>query len=135
PLLFFTSNRPGGPGGFDIYVSERAPDGTFGPARLVPELSSPAAEQRPSVRFDGLEVFFFSNRPGSGGNDLWVWMGGSVAEAWSTPVNLGAVVNSPSADQQPYIAADRRTLYFASNRSGGNGGLDLYVTARTKARP
>ena len=136
-LLFFTSNRPGlgGAGTFDIYVSQVAPNGLFLPATLVPELSSPASDQRPSVRFDGLEVFFYSNRVGSLGNDLWVSSRKTVFDPWSTPVNVGSTVNSASDDQQPQIAANRRTLFFASNRPGGVGGLDLYVTRRTRSEP
>jgi hypothetical protein len=130
PLLFFTSNRLGT---FDIYVSQLWPVGSFGPATLVPELSSGASEQRPSVRFDGLEIFFFSNRPVSLGTDLWVSTRNTVFDPWSTPANLGPTVNSAFADQQPHIAADRKTLFFASNRdSAGVGPLDLYVTTRTK---
>ena len=137
PLLFFTSNRPrlGSPTTFDIYVSHAAPNGLFLPATLVPELSSPATEQRPSVRFDGLEIFFHSNRPGSVGNDLWVSSRQTVFDLWSPPANLGVTVNSASADQQPHVAADRQTLLFASNRPVGFGGLDLYVTTRTKHKP
>jgi hypothetical protein len=131
-LLFLASNRPGGAGGFDLYVSELGDEGFFGPAVLVPELSSAALEQRPSVRFDGLELFLHSNRPGSAGNDLWVSTRSDVSDPWSPPVNLGPIVNGVAADQQPYIAADRRTLYFASNRAGGSGGLDLYVTTRAR---
>lgn len=62
PLLFFNSERPGGPGLSDIYVTQILPNGSLSPASLVPELSSPALDQRPSVRFDGLEVVFFSDR-------------------------------------------------------------------------
>ena len=62
PQLFFHSARPGGLGGTDIYVSELFPNGTFGPASLVAELSSPSNEQHPSIRFDGLEMFFFSDQ-------------------------------------------------------------------------
>ena len=129
PLLFFTSTRLGTS---DIYQSQLWPVGSFGPATLVLELSSAAGDQRPSVRFDGLEIFFFSNRPGSLGNDLWVSTRNTVFDPWSTPVSLGPTVNSASADQQPYIAADRQTLFFTSNRPGGFGGGDLYVTTRTK---
>jgi len=132
PLLFFTSNRPGGPGAFDMYVSQLAPNGLFGAAVLVPELSSPAMEQRPSIRFDGLEIFFHSNLPGSGGNDLWVSTRERVTDPWSPPVNLGVTVNTAFADQQPYIAADRLTLFMVSDRPDGVGMLDLYVTTRTK---
>jgi hypothetical protein len=136
PLLFFNSDRPGGIGSTDIYVSQLLPDGSFGAASLVAELSSPAGDNRPSVRFDGLEVFLFSNRPGSlGGVDLWVATRGRVVDPWSTPVNLGPVVNSTANDQTAYIATDRRTLYFASNRAGGFGLQDLYATTRTRQQP
>jgi hypothetical protein len=133
PLLFFASTRSGGFGSFDIYASSVTPDGSLGPATLVPELSSSASDQRPSVRFDGLEMFFQSDRFDSlGGSDLWVSTRVTVSQAWSVPVNLGPTVNSTATEQQPYIAADRETLFFASNRPGGVGGLDLYVTTRTK---
>jgi len=71
PLLFFSSG-PTLPT-TDIYVSQMQPDGSWGTATLVPELSSPASDQRPSVRFDGLERFLFSTRPGGCGSfDLYV---------------------------------------------------------------
>jgi hypothetical protein len=72
PQLFFTSDRPGGAGALDIYVSALAADGSFGPAVSVSELNSAQGDQRPTIGFDGLEVVFFSNRPGSlGGFDFW----------------------------------------------------------------
>ena len=133
PQLFFHSTRPGGLGGTDIYVSELFPNGTWGPARLVVELSSPSNEQHPSIRFDGLEVFFFSPRPGSlGGPDLWAATRRTVFDPWSTPANLGPIVNSALAEVQPYIASDRRTLFFQSDRPGGFGSQDIWVTTRGK---
>src|SRR5262249_10583246 len=69
PQLFFTRTTPTGN---DIFVSNLLPDGTFGPATLVPELNSTAADAGASVRFDGLEVFLYSRRPGGlGASDLW----------------------------------------------------------------
>ena len=136
PLLFFNSDRPHGLGGSDFYVIQILPDGSLSPANLVTELSSPASDSAASVRFDGLEVVFSSNRPGSfGGLDLWVALRETVFHRWSTPTNLGPLVNSVEDDQNPYIAEDRETLYFASNRPGGFGQLDLYVTTRTKQHP
>ena len=135
PLLFFGSDRPDGPGLNDIYVSQLLPDYSSGPARLVAELSSPADDLRPSVRFDGLEVFFFSNRPGSLGNDLWTATRETVFDFWSNIETLGTVVNSSANDTHPYIAPDRRTLYFASTRAGGSGGQDLWVSTRTRQHP
>jgi Tol biopolymer transport system component len=133
PQLYFGSTRLGGI--YDIYVSTQAADGSWGPAVLVPELSSPQSDQRPSVRFDGLELFLHSDRPGASLADLWVSTRETTLDPWSAPVNLGATVNSTSIDQQPFIASDRETLFFASDRPGGVGGpgkLDLYMTTREK---
>jgi len=76
-----------------------------------------------------------SNRPGSiEGNDLWTATRETTLDAWSTPVNLGAAVNSGLDDRQPAVSSDRETLFFASNRPGGSGGFDIYMTTRTKLR-
>jgi hypothetical protein len=131
PQLYFSSgmNRPGGAG---IYVSEQAADGSFGPAVRVPELSVLPNTQRPSIRHDGLEIFLTSARPGSTIPDLWVATRETVFDAWSEPINLGSTLNSELVDVQPYISSDRETLFFASNRPGNLGMIDLYMSTRTK---
>jgi hypothetical protein len=133
PQLFFTRTTPSGN---DIFVSNLLPDGTFGPPTLVPELNSTAGDAGSSVRFDGLEVFLFSRRPGGlGASDLWTATRNTVFDPWSTPINLGALVNSVDLDFDPHIDSSREALYFASTRAGGFGGQDLYVTTRTKQQP
>jgi Tol biopolymer transport system component len=135
PQLFFASNRTGGLGGLDMYMSELQADGTFGSATLLPELSGPQNDSYPSVFRNGLEIFFASDRIGTvGGNDLWVSVRESVFDLWSAPVNLGLTVNSVSNDQAPAISSDGETLFFVSDRPGGYGGNDIYVTTRTKLR-
>ncbi len=135
PQLFFGSARPGGPGAIDIYVSAQRADGSFGPASLVAELSSPQSDQRPVPRFDGLELFLFSDRVGTlGGFDIWVATRETVADAWSVPVNLGSTVNTPLDERQAYLSSDRETLFIVSNRDGGSGGFDLYASKRTKTK-
>jgi hypothetical protein len=129
PQLYFSSSRLGT---LDIYMSEALPDGSFGAAVLVAELNSPMADARASIRRDGLEIFFQSDRIGSVGFDLWVATRGSALDAWSTPVNLGAAINSTFNDQFPYVSSDQETLFFSSDRPGGAGGLDLYISTRTK---
>jgi hypothetical protein len=129
PLLFLGKGQTANTS--DIYVSELQPDGSFGEAVLVEELSSPQADQRPSVRFDGLELFLGRN-VSPGNFDLMVSTRKTVFDAWGTPTNLGPTINSTVDDAQPHIAADRLTLFFASVRPGGCGGADLYMTTRTK---
>jgi hypothetical protein len=126
PQLYFRSTRlPHGPG---IYVSEQMPDGSFGPAVVVLELSGLGNTQRPSIRHDGREIFFTNSQ------DLWVATRETVFGAWSAPVNLGSPLNSELVDVQPYISSDGETLFFASNRPSG-GPTDIYMSTRTKRRP
>lgn len=136
PQLYFGSARSGGLGGADLYVSEQLADGSFGPATLVVELSTTANENRPAIGKNGLEIFFQSNRSGSIGlnGDLWAATRESTLATWSTPVNLDSPINTASQEQNAYPSADGMTLFFSSDRSGGLGGLDLYVSTRTKLR-
>jgi WD40-like Beta Propeller Repeat len=131
--IYFVSSRPG-LGGQDIYLSNQMPDGSFGPASLVSDLSTTSTDSRPSIRHDGREIIFQSNRPGSLSTalDLWVATRASALDGWSTPVNLGSPVNTTAIDNNAHLSSDRLTLFFSSDRPGGFGGLDLYVTTRTK---
>ena len=131
--LYISSTRPGGPGLMDIYVSTLQPNGAFGAPVLVEGLNSASNDQRPNIRVrDGLEFFFESDRPGTlGGLDLYSSTRENTSSAWSTPVNLGATVNSASAENRPSLSFDGRELYFQSNRPGGFGGADIYVTRRS----
>jgi len=149
-VLYLASDRPGGPvgslpGSTHIYVSTLGDDGTFGPAVLVPELSSQYNESGTAIRRDGLEIFVSSSRPGTGiPNSIWVSTRDSTLDAWSTPVDLGSTVNSPGhGNVHPTLSWDGRALYFCSNRPGGfnapndfEPGItgDLYVTTRRKLR-
>jgi Tol biopolymer transport system component len=139
--LYFDSNQPGGPGPFtddpahngnDIYASILEPDDTFGPAVLVTELSTPSSDRQPVIRRDGLELFFASDR--SGGFDLWVSTRATTWDPWLTPVNLGSPVDSTGNDTGPALSFDATSLYFQSNRPGGFGAFDLYVTTRAKLK-
>jgi len=128
----FYFNRGPSQAAQDIYVASITRDGeTRGPAELVAELSDPTAnDAAASVRTDGREIFFGSGRiNGAGGLDVWFSTRRSVHEPWSTPKNLAAV-NSAASDQQPSLSSDGRTLLFASDRSGGIGGTDIWKSTR-----
>jgi hypothetical protein len=137
PLLFLASNRAGGAGGLDIYVSELTASGSFGPPALVSELSGALNDLTPGVRHDGLEIFIASNRVGSiGAQDLWVSTRRAVDDPWSAAVNLGPAINSSTNDNFPSVSSDRETLFFSSDRPGGSGGSDIYISTRSKrAKP
>ncbi len=135
--LYFTSTRLGGPGDYDIYASTRVGDESeFGPAVLVAELSAPGRDTRTAIRRDGLEMFLSSDGTGRvggiGSQDIWVSTRATTLDPWSTPVNLGPTVNSTAFDGAPALSFDGTTLYFFSERAGGFGKRDLYVTTRTR---
>jgi len=135
--LYFTSTRLGGPGDYDIYASTRVgDDGEFGPPVLVAELSAPGRDTRTAIRRDGLEMFLSSDGAGRvggiGSQDIWVSTRARTLDTWSTPVNLGANVNSTAFDGAPALSFDGTMLYFFSERAGGLGKRDLYVTRRLR---
>lgn len=138
PNLFFASSRPGGVGGVDIYRSELLPSGSFGPASSIPVLNAPENDFRPTIRPDGLELIFDSSRPGPpdvsglGLRDLWVSARSSVSAPWSTPENLGSVVNGAFNDMLAALSSDGEMLVFTSDRPEGFGGNDLYITTRSR---
>jgi hypothetical protein len=134
--LYFGSNRPGGYGGWDIWVTTRETTGDdWGtPVNLGATVNSSANEIATSISPDGLQLYFmdvFGPRPGGhGSSDLWVTTRATVSDPWSDPVNLGPTVNSSSVDGAPSISADGLSLFFDSQRPGGYGGYDIWVTTR-----
>ena len=136
-FLYFSSARPGGPGLQDIYVSTLQPNGSFGTPVLVEGLNTTFNDRRPNIRIrDGLEILFESDRPGTLGlSDIYSSTRENTLSAWSTPQNLGATVNSASDEARPSLSFDGRELYFQSNRPGGFGSGDIYVTRRSTYSP
>jgi len=148
--LYFQSGRLG-LGGTDIYASTLQPDGTFGPAQLVFEVSSPYNDQHPSISRDGLEMYFISDRPGSTigpdglpSVDIWVSTRASTSDPWGTPANLdavnqtigGPVINSPFSDGSASLSFDGTELYFHSAFRLGSQSefFDIWKTTRTKLK-
>lgn len=133
--LYFASNRPGKIGGegnanVDIFVSHQLPDGRWGnPVNLGSKINTGKYEGSPFMATDGTTLYFASNgKGGLGGLDLYQseWKGPSDTD-WTEPVPLPAGINSDADDYFLTVPASGNVLFFASNRAGGSGGLDLYV--------
>jgi Tol biopolymer transport system component len=132
-LYFSSGMRPGGLGLGDIYVSRQQEDGTFGQVMPIVEFNTASNDIRPKIRArDGLEIFFDSNRPGSLLADIYTSTRDCTSCPWTTPVSLGSTVNSSGTDGGPALSFDGTELYFMSNRTGGSGDQDIWVTRREK---
>lgn len=118
--LWFASNRPEGFGGYDLYVAERQPGGTWGePKNAGSEVNSPKNELSPFV--DPVTgTLYFAAETSDHGLDLF-----QQKKKGSQREILDAPYNSEADDFTPYVAAGK--LYLASNRGGGCDGYDLYA--------
>jgi hypothetical protein len=139
PVLYFSSTVAGGAstmndgpvtGDADLYYSEWQ-GGAFGLRQLVPNVNTAWEDGQPNITRDALELYFYSNRPGTvGGNDIYVATRDNAQDAFGTPVNLGVGINSPAAETRPSPSWDGTMLYFGSTRPGGEGLADIYVVTR-----
>jgi hypothetical protein len=137
--LYFTSERAGGSGGADIWVSTRqgTNDQWNPPTNLGPTVNSSYNDSYPTVSSDGLTLYFsdaYSGTPrpvGLGGGDIWMTTRPNRNAPWGEPVNLGAPINSSTLDMSPTISGDNLILIFTSNnRAGGRGSWDLWMSTR-----
>lgn len=156
--LYFARNiTPANPNGFEIYLSTCISDLDScnqqqlwsSPASVV-ELNSPGFRNTKTAigLRDGLEIVVTSNRPGTtGGIDLWVATRATAQDIWSIPINLNQdilnkcsllgiapcpVLNTTFNDGAAGLSWDGQTLMFYSNRAGGFGGNDLWMSTRQK---
>ena len=105
------------------------------PANLGPSANSVSSDGSPDISADGLELYFDSIRPGGLGDwDIWVTKTTTAHTDWDSVEVLAAPVNSSYSDSGPCISADGLSLYFASERPGGHGGPDIWVTTRATAQ-
>ncbi|MCC9167465.1 OmpA family protein [Pontibacter harenae] len=112
----------------DIYISGQVNGIWQAPVSISSNINTPANEGAASISGDGKTLVFTScNRPdGNGDCDLYISY--RTGNDWSKPQNIGSSVNSRYWDSQPALSADGRTLYFTSNRGGGLGKEDIWIT-------
>lgn len=127
-VLWGSTNRPGGAGGWDIWISRREGAGWSAPAAVA--FDTAHNEFDPAFSADGSVVYFFSNRPGGfGGDDLWQAAFDPRSGAFGEARNLGAALNSAGDEWAPTPSADGSLLLFASDGRCGAGRHDLFTSA------
>lgn len=127
--LFFSSDRPGGYGGRDIYMVKKQPNGRWGePTNLGPAVNTPWNEDAPYFHPDGKTLYFSSDGPQSmGGWDIFVTEYNEAEDKWLSPLNMGYPVNTPDDDIYFVLSADGLTGYYSSGKEGGYGEKDIYT--------
>jgi len=126
--LYFSSNRAGGMGGFDLYRALVLPDGTWSEAlNLGPEINTPYDEDFPNMSMDGNTIYFSSKGHKSmGGFDIFKMILDSATGNWSKPVNVGFPLNDAYDNMNLCMSGKGRYGYVAALRPEGFGDLDLY---------
>jgi hypothetical protein len=129
--LWFSRDRPGGPGGYDIWMSRKM-DGHWSDAMPVP-FNSDSRDFDPAFSADGRSVYFCSDRRGGiGGDD--VYRVPVVGAGFGEPELLSANVNSAGNEWAPMLSPDGRTLLFTSNGHPGAKRLDLFTSRWVEGR-
>jgi len=125
--LYFASERPGGFGGRDIYISQRQADGTWGTARnLGPTINTTFNDDAPFIHPDGITLFFSSEGHNSiGGYDIFYTV--YREDGWGKPINFGYPANTPFDERFYVLSADGATGYYSSDRKGSSGQQDIYA--------
>ena len=128
--LYIMSNRPGGKGGHDIWVSELIEGNWTTPKNLDGPMNSAYSDHCLYFAGDDWEIAYWtSTRPGGfGGNDIWT--SEKVDGVWQAAENLGPNVNSAASEHHSLPSPDGNSLYVTTTRDDGFGGEDIFVTTR-----
>ena len=132
--IYFVSNRPGGFGGRDIWVSEKIKGRWSEPENLGPTINTPLDEDSPYMLPDGMTLYFSSQgHENMGGFDIFVT---TLSEDgfWSTPENMGYPVNTTEDDIFYVPTPDEKHAYYSSAKNYGIGGQDIYYMTIVKAK-
>lgn len=131
-LVFTSSNSFSLVGNEDLMVTQKLNDSTWSkPGSISPKINSTREnEGTASISGDGKTLVFTAcgRRDSKGNCDLYI--SNKVGNEWSSPINMGATINSNDWDSQPSLSADGRTLFFVSMRRGGLGEADIYMSSK-----
>lgn len=132
--LFFASDKRGGYGGVDLYISIKNKSGGWSrPENLGGKINTEGNEMFPFIHPGGLLFFASDGLLGLGGLDVFVSQMWSFG--YSKPINLGVPINSNYDDFAFILNKERKTGYFSSNRIEGQGDDDIYLHNMLKPLP
>ena len=125
--LYFSSNRPGGFGGSDIWVSHRGADGNWGkPENLGATINTAGDDGTPFIHADNQTLYFNSTgHIGYGMSDIYVARKNESGK-WQEPENLGYPINTIDEEGSLVVSADGKTAFYASDKGNYKNKLDLY---------
>lgn len=127
--VYFSSNRPGGYGGLDLYKATKDAKGEWSNVKnLGPKINSPEDDDAPFIDYDGVTLYFSSmGRKGMGGFDIFKSVYDPMTNEWSEPENLGYPINTPDDDVYFVTSKDSKRAYYSSVREDGIGYTDIYM--------
>ena len=126
--LLFSSDRPGGIGKLDLYLSRKLPDGSWGTAQNLGEvINTPENEDFPQLSEDGESLYFSSKgHPGMGGADIFISNWNADLNVWSKPVNIGYPLNTPDDNMTISFSNNEQFTYISGHRDDSYGFQDIY---------
>lgn len=135
--IYFASDREGGYGGVDIYVTKKLPNGKWGIAQnLGTTINTKYDEDFPNISADGKTLFFSSKGHTSmGGYDIFKASWDNVKRTWTTVKNIGYPINTPEDNMNYRESKTGRTGYISALRAGGLGDLDIYSVTFNEIDP
>lgn len=127
--LFFASDRQGGYGGKDLYMTRKLPTGQWAePQNLGPQINSEYNEDFPYLFHDGQSLYFASEGHNSiGGYDIFKSIWNADENTWTKPVNIGYPVNTPDDNMTISFTKDQLHAYVSCFRNDSKGNLDIYL--------
>ncbi len=132
-FMIFSSNRPGGMGGMDLWVAKNEGGTWTAPVNMGEEINTAGNELFPFYGQDELLYFSSNGHKGMGGLDIFYAMpSNNEMTSWETRTNCGQPFNTPNDDFSFYTNKDNTSGFFTSNRAGGKGKDDIYMWKKAK---